>query len=668
MTQQTSLGLDDGAGLRVVTAVMTGEQKFDWDLFRGYDRLRVLTYSASIPAIVRMLDDYEYTDFECVFGSERTLRDVKDVLAFQQLAVGDARAAIRGFNDERKRHILGEVRAGRARFRVLRKEIAHSKLYLLESSTTGARRVVVGSANLSEAAFSGKQSETLVKFDDDDRAWSHYVEMYEGIRNLASDEIALPEERIDRREIELEEIPTITDGATDLVIDQRDAPPLEITVPGQLERIEKVAAAIEPKVASVLPPVRNGLQRVTPQLKREISRIKLVRSAEEADNRYLSIDRINGTATLSDEAFSMEYDPALVRADARIMLDYFESYEGNFEGDVARLQRDYFILWSWLYFAPFMCDLRFRALVNRRDVIRYPVFAIAFGKSNCGKSSLVKTLMISMFGKLPDVDKSSFTRARLRALQQAYKRHPVVFEDIGRRQFREHGLDMIKDESLPPVAEYPGFVVSMNQERTAFPDEIVKRALMIYTTTALPLYDEELRQRMDEHINVITDGLTGHLFKRYASTILDKLAGDELPEDWLLLSSATLSEILADAAEGAPPPWCQPVTWLDYADKRYDRIKDRLNGLLRPSAMTNTEGETPNGWTLDGDRVIVWEQRDAFGRRGFDWEDIPSTLVDEDASGGGRTVLHKAQLENFLDRKFQSKRAGWLARIGVRSR
>lgn len=67
---QTAFGFDDGAGLRVVDARFLNEQRFNWDLFDGYDSLRVLTYSASISAIVRMLDKYSFTNFECIFGYE----------------------------------------------------------------------------------------------------------------------------------------------------------------------------------------------------------------------------------------------------------------------------------------------------------------------------------------------------------------------------------------------------------------------------------------------------------------------------------------------------------------------------------------------------------------------------------------------------------------------
>ena len=105
--------------------------------------------------------------------------------------------------------------------------------------------------------------------------------------------------------------------------------------------------------------------------------------------------------------------------------------------------------------------------------------------------------------------------------------------------------------------------------------------------------------------------------------IMDRIDGERLPDDWLALSSAVLADILTEAVAGTLPIWCQKVTWLEYAEKRYDRVKARLIGILRESAYAKSVGEVPNGWTVDGNRIIVWEPRDAFGRRGFDWEDVP---------------------------------------------
>ena len=235
--------MDDGAGLRVVTARFLDEDRFDWDLFDGYDSLRVLTYSASISAIVRMLDDYSFKEFECIFGFEGTLRDIKDILAFQKVVVGDTRAAIMGLKDERHGHVLEKVHAGVASFRVLRKYIAHAKLYLL-SNPDGHNRVIIGSANLSERAFSGNQPETLVKFDDDEKTWDHYNRMFDEIRNSASDEIPLPENRISRAEIEISDAPVVADASATLIIEAPSAEEVEVTAPVQIGRVEKVLAAM----------------------------------------------------------------------------------------------------------------------------------------------------------------------------------------------------------------------------------------------------------------------------------------------------------------------------------------------------------------------------------------------------------------------------------------
>ena len=656
MAEQRGFTLDDGSSLNVVKARFRSKQPFEWELFRGYDTLRVLTYSASIPAIVKMLDDFDFARFECVFGCESTLRDIKDILAFQQVAIGDARAAIMNLRDERHAYILAKVREGQARFHVLCKHIAHAKLYLLENKASGSTRIIVGSANLSERAFSGRQPETLVSFDDDSEAWAHYLRMYEQIRDSASDEIALPPERIVKAEISIEETPVISAGSSTLIIEQMPAEELQVTIPVQAERIEKVAAAQAPRISAAIPAFSRRRQRITPQVKREISRIRLVKSADEADHRYFSINRPEGIAMLSGEPFPLDWDAAAVAGDARLLVQYFANYEDAFEGNVARLQQDYFTLWSWLYFSPFMCDLRSLALIRDEDVIRYPSFAIAFGKPNCGKSSIIDTLMTSMFGKVNTVDKRSFTSGRLRGLQQAYRRLPVVFDDIGRAAFRNHGLDIIKDELPPPVEEYPGFILSMNSNDPAsFPDEIVKRSMLIYTTTALPPHKEELRQRLNAGVQEIRRGLTGHLYRRYLAETMTQLADDRLPADWLSLSSGIISDIIADSVGRPAPHWLRHTTWMDYAEKRYDRVKARLNDLLRPAAMLKSEGDAPAGWTLDGNRVIVQEQRDAFGRRGFDWEDVPSTLIDDDASSGGRTALHRQSLEDFLGRSLQPR-------------
>ena len=97
-----------------------------------------------------------------------------------------------------------------------------------------------------------------MKFDDDRLAWEHYTQMYDLVRDSASDEMPLPEDRVASRDMRLEEVPAIADDATNLVIDRVHAEELAVSVPVQVERIEKLAVGLEPKISAVVPPFRGG--------------------------------------------------------------------------------------------------------------------------------------------------------------------------------------------------------------------------------------------------------------------------------------------------------------------------------------------------------------------------------------------------------------------------
>ena len=72
---QRSMLLDDpdsktkSGVLSVLYARSEDTGLFDRDsLFGGFDTMRALTYSASIPMIMGLLRDYDYERFECIFG------------------------------------------------------------------------------------------------------------------------------------------------------------------------------------------------------------------------------------------------------------------------------------------------------------------------------------------------------------------------------------------------------------------------------------------------------------------------------------------------------------------------------------------------------------------------------------------------------------------------
>ena len=353
--------------------------------------------------------------------------------------------------------------------------------------------------------------------------------MYEEIKHDASDKIELPDERIVKANIEItEKAPVLNPGDhSTLVLDSPESPDtLALSVPSQEERIETVKAGIPSEISAVLPSFRKGKQTINSKVRQEVrrvtSRLRFVKRDEDVNTRYFSIDRMAGKAELSGVPFSLEYDQASVANDVQLMANFFKNYEDAFEGDVPRLQRDYFMLWAWLYFSPFMCDARTHASAGG-NIFRYPSFAIIYGKSGCGKSSLVDTLITSMFGQEHNVDKREFTGAKLRALQMNYKRFPVVFDDIGKRAMTAHGTDVIKVDNHPGLDEFPCFIVSMNKEMRGFPDEIIRRCMMIYTETALPSYKSDLQHKLQLYVQDVRRDMTGHLYKQYLSRAIAEL-------------------------------------------------------------------------------------------------------------------------------------------------
>ena len=56
-------------GLQAVTAKFLSAKPFDWTVFEGFDRMRVLTYSVSTPMIVRMLDRYSFEHSSAYSGT-----------------------------------------------------------------------------------------------------------------------------------------------------------------------------------------------------------------------------------------------------------------------------------------------------------------------------------------------------------------------------------------------------------------------------------------------------------------------------------------------------------------------------------------------------------------------------------------------------------------------
>ena len=673
MTQQRRLGFDDpdsltrDAGLSVVRASSERVEPFDVSMFAGFTSMRALTYTASMRMIVGLLRDHEYDDFECIFGHSGILRpDLSDVLAFQGVVEANLSKTFVAVktSDDRRQALFDLVADERARFFVVKDKIAHAKIYLLERD--GLRRVIVGSANLSETAFSGRQAETLIMFDNDETAWKHYTAQYEAVRSTAASRLTPRSKPIPAEQIPVEEIATLREVGEKqedvrIYVPAEGEEEAEVSLPRMLETVVKVAGPLRRALAEVRPD-RNGHVSITPKIVKESITISRSRAGEdEQPNVYLSYD--GREFVLSGEVMRLEAKQEEVRDDAARWIEFFGNYENGFKGDVPRLQRDYFTFMSWFYFSPLLCDVRNSAMRSGSFSFEQPMFAVLYGSSNCGKTSLIETLMHSMFSYPRIVETDKFTRANLRGLRESFKRLPVVFDDVARDRFNRHAEEVIKQDYIQ-AEEYPCFALSMNAEARNFKDEIVKRCLMIYTRTSLPGDQTAVRNRLQRSIARIRDRMTTGLYREYLRRVATRI--DELRQsgresladtDVLELSSTVLCDVfrehLPDGVE--MPGWCRPMTLVEYQQRAWDRPRQVLENLLSRDRYTKDRKPPEGAWTVSGNMAIVGTGQMGASRIR---NEIPDWILDDTASVASQVGLKRNEAEEFLGRKLLRRR--WL--------
>ena len=672
MTQeQHRLGFDDpdsltrDSGLSIVRSRCESIERFDKNLFAGFASMKALTYTASIRMIVGLLRDFEYEDFECVFGHEGVLQpDLGDVLGFQAVIdqkLSKAFVAVET-SDERRQALFDQVAENTARFFVVKDKIAHAKIYLLERDDL--RRVVVGSANLSETAFSGRQAETLIVFDNDDTAWKHYSAQYEAIRSVATSRLTPRNKPIPAEHIPVEEIPVfkeVEEGKQPvrIYVPAENEEESEFSIPKVLETMVKVADPLRRALADVRPD-KTGNVVITPRIIKQV--IGVSRSRRDESNRqtdvYLTYDGRN--FDLSGGVMSLDTDPDEVRGDVARWIEFFGNYENGFKGDVPRLQRDYFTFMSWFYFSPLLCDVRNFALRSGNFSFEQPMFAVLYGSSNCGKTSLIETLMTSMFSHPRIVGTDQFTRTNLRGLQSSFKRLPVFFDDLTKERFNRHAEEVIKQDYITD-REYPCFALSMNAEARNFKDEIVKRCLMIYTRTSLPGDQPRVKRKLQRSIARIREKMTTALYREYLKRMvtriedLRKSGQSHLADaDVLEVSSAVLCEVFQEyVAEGEViPEWCSPMTLEEYQQRAWDRPRQVLDNLLSGDKYTKDRKPPEGAWSISGGMVIVGTGQPGASRLR---SEIPDWILDDTASVGGQIGLKQSEVEEFLGRRLRRR-------------
>ena len=577
--------------------------------FANYGTIRILTYSTSPHILKELFELAPNSTVECILGSNRTISNLADILLAQSLIQDGLRHTFAAFPEAARSTIFERMQRGQLAFRILNGQTSHAKIFLLSDGDDDGRCAFLGSANFSSSALAGDQHEVVIRTRSP-YGWEVCEQQY-----LAG--------------------PAPSDAFQHLLDVLLQQLPRRFTKPSQ-----------------------PALYLDKSQRQRFSGIIRKATASQPPANPTFSLNVDTCEATLNGAPWPLDAKDEEVAHDTNMLLSYWHTYHQHFQGDTARLQHDYFVFMSWLFFAPFVATVRRRLTLQRLDPIQVPRFGILYGQSNSGKTLLLQTVSRFMFGDAASspLRANRITAGEIHAIDRSYRRMPATLDDLGPRRFANHVHDIIKDETAPPSDEHPCFAISMNAELNAFIPEITKRTLLIYSTACFPANREQSRISMANKLASIEP--TTSLYKRYLSLIIDRIpqhSEDLANFDWLQLSSSTISEILGQHA--ALPAWASSTLWAQHANARFDHISAQLDTLLDPASRQPSRARvTANSWYASKDRVHLGLMLDSFGRPTFDWKTLPSNLVVDNESTPDKLVLDRHETQAFIGRDLTPSR------------
>ena len=498
-----------GAPLTVFRAELLSHGPASWEeLFEGCTALRAITFSSSIEFLLRLAERLD--DMEVVFGAER-------ILSREHLALTQASHAVQpyGFADALVDHkaltealgrllgrggkaLLDRVVEGTLRFRLLRGRPSHEKLLLL--SGPGLQRVLTGSANLSLAAFEGRQHEIHIAFDGA-AAWSVFDGYYQ--RDWKDSVPVLPDALVTERPgggrtardtpLALEEVPIVRVlNAGVALVD----PPARPVPPGFAGDALRTAAALGAELKDLaLPKDKAGRTVVNATSVLRVLRTHQARpvgdGAEERIPRA-EIDVATGVVHLDGPAWlrpDERVPPAEVARDARILVDYLGSFL-HFFGEGAAAVEAYWAFLVWLYAAPLAPHLRQAAIPAGIDPWVYPVYAVLYGRSSGGKTLFTRIAARSMFGFERTIRSGQFTANRALGLRERMGAIPLLIDPASNQWGDPGQVHPACARPGPHRAEMGGLyaptVLTTNRDVSTIPPDLAKRMVTCHIDAAIP--------------------------------------------------------------------------------------------------------------------------------------------------------------------------------------
>ena len=605
-----------------------GADHVTWqELFEGYDDLKAITFSSGISFVYRLLEMFDKA--EIIFGCEDVMSyELHEIMAFQ----GNLIEKLRSKQSESKIDLIKRINNESVKLYVSRNQLSHEKIYLL-SAADGRKRVIMGSANMSFNAFTGKQRENI-SYIDGDAAYDWYLDSFEKLREDCTDEIsknALLDADLANNIDDLpisETIRTKKALVLDPVKDDEDSIEFILDTKKAAERIKPSVPKLDKKNGKTYV-VPDSIHKIRRKVEEEIIREK----EQRAEYPQLVVDVDKREVRLNDEPLDLDPTAMDVRSDVELFIHYMDGYK-IFHGDNIGMQYRYYEFANWFFCTPFMAVMRDYAARNNQNTLPYPVFGLVYGQSKAGKTSFLETLLKMMIGQKPKMSAPDFTRSAIDNLKHVVKGAPIIVDDLTNTRFSQHAIETIKNDDFG-VAEhlihYPAVVISANEDVKAVAQEVTRRTVICRVEAGLT--NTEVMK--SSTVRTVQSKIGTNLYREYLRRMLDRIPDlidvlkdddAESAPDILKLSSEILYDIISENTDRLPEYvkkmsldnyFSEKVTG-QYAIRTIQRAWKTSRSAFKINKATN-ELRYNAGTTYDADRIIKELPETLEARKSREW-------------------------------------------------
>ena len=625
---QSADSLFSGESLDVVKMEFLEAETLSWEeLFSGFDELHAITYSSGIGFVYQLLRKFKTA--EIIFGCDEVISySLQEVMAYQTKLLERMREKA----SQMKLDLIARIEDGSLHFYVARRLLSHEKIYLL-SAADGRKRVIMGSANMSFNAFSGKQRENIC-YVDGDRAYDWYMDCYLALRNSCTDQIFRESLLVADSGENLEELPIArTIRANKAVILEPVA-----------EQKEEVRFALDVKALadklapSVPKPDKKGKLLVSPEKMKSIRRQIMADQTKEKELRsvypQLEVFAAEGYVRLNGVDINLTPAREEIARDVSLFLKYMEGYE-KFHGDISGMQRRYFEFANWFFCSPFMGCMRDMAVRYNQNLLPYPVFGLVYGQSKAGKTSFLETLLKMMIGQKTKLSAPDFTRSSIEGLKREVKGAPIIVDDLTNARFNQHAIETIKNDDFgvaDHLIHYPAVVISANEDVKAVAPEVIRRTVICRVQAGLT-NTEVMRSNV---VRTVQREIGTAFYREYlrrmmlvVPELLEVMKSDEAESapDILAVSSKIIVDILCENCDAPLPEYIRELNLEDYFSERVTgsyAIKTIRNAwqTSRTSfeiSIRNNELRYNAGATWEADRILKELPETLEAHKSRDW-------------------------------------------------